>query len=1455
MGKKKRLKKKVLPSLFVALYDHNPENNTSTGEQQPSITPELSKQLSYKRGEILSMISDDLDYWILCKSTVTGKQGYVLTSLLAPLTGAGASVHYTKKEKRKKKKCMVYFPNFPIEKPKPPCPADKANILSKIFFGWVTRLIVDGFKRPLEDSDLWQLQERNTAQYLGLKFEKYWKQEMDKQKNSPIVEKILKQKDEEKKEFRNPDSPKSIKFHKYKPSVSKALFKTCGKPYLVGSFMKILYDCTLFVQPWLLGKTIEVIQNRNIDSKLGYLYASMLFVTGLVGSIILQQYFHISFVTSIRVRSSLLTAVYKKMFRLNNFGRVDFTVGEMVNLMTVDTQKCYDLLTYLNVLWSGPFQIIVSFVYLYLLMGWSILAGFGVLLFFIPISSCFSTFEKKFQAKQMVFKDRRSKFMNEILAGINILKLYSWEDSFIANILRIRNGELKLIKKAMLLQANHGFALTLAPFLVSFLTFLVYVMLGNNLTAEKAFVAISLFNIIRFPLFLLPMVIANIAQFRVSAKRLSKFLKSEELEPVLESDDINSKNAIEICNGTFKWSDTGDAILQNISLKIPCGSLTAIVGQVGSGKSSLVSAILGEIKKVSGEVLVKDSISYVSQQPWIQNRSFRDNITFVSDYESNRYNKVVDACALKPDINSLPGGDRTEIGEKGINLSGGQKQRISIARAVYHNSEIYIMDDPLSAVDAHVGKHIFDQVIGSNGLLNKKTRILVTHNLTYLPLVDQIIVLSDNKISECGSYEELKNNAGAFAEFLKTFHHEVKNDEETYSNELEYEGNEVNAIEGLNVEIIDNKIEPEHALSFTNLAYASNSCVSVFEDLKNDETDKNDEIDENELYKKEAQQILARHEKTVLLKGSEVLITQEVSETGKVKRSVYLTYSKSISILLTILFLFFGLMSEGFSLYSRIWLAEWSSNRNASNHQRDLYLGIYGALGVSQGLSAMLQAVVLCFGVVRASKALHNNLLKNVLRSPMSFFETTPMGRIVNRFSKDINLIDESIPKTIKSFVSCFFTLCGTVFIISYTTPIFLAAFVPIGVAYFFTQRFYVASSRQLQRIESVRRSPIYNHFFESINGASTIRAYRLNDEFISENESKIDFSQEASFPMVCSNRWLAMRLETCGHLITFFAALFSIIQRGNLSPGMVGLSISYALQITQTLNWLVRMSSELETNIVSVERVKEYIDLPSEAAAVIHDSRPQNDWPSAGAIMFQNFCLRYRKDLDLVLKNITFNVEPSSKVGLVGRTGAGKSSIANALFRIIEPASGSILIDNVDISTIGLHDLRSRITIIPQDPVLFSGTLRFNIDPFNQFDDAEIWRVLEISNLKSHVSSLEGGLLHEILEGGENLSVGQRQLVCLARAVLRKSKILVLDEATSSVDLETDAFIQEVIRKEFKSSTVLCIAHRLNTILDYDKIIVLSHGEIIEYDSPKILFQQQGEFYKMMKDAGLSAE
>ncbi|XP_065643860.1 multidrug resistance-associated protein 1 isoform X7 [Hydra vulgaris] len=1464
MSERRRSIKKVSLYYFVALYNYDHELcNKKHGSETILNVPDNAALLFFKRGEILCMLSSVLDHWILCRSSVTGEQGYVMASLLAPLSGAvDSTVSSHKSEKLPKilrtswldPDFMMYFPNYPLPKPKKSCPIDDATFISRIFFGWVTSLIIKAYKEPLEDKDIWQLQENNSASFLGKQFDKCWNEELEKYKKSTDESDI-----DKKKTFRNPQfvseeiANKNIsKCRKYRLSVLKVLLDTCGKRYLiVAPMLQLLYLFLLFVQPWLLGKSIEVIKNRQIDKCWGYFYASMLFLTGLMGSITLHQYLQIIFVTSLRARSSLLTVVYKKIFRISNTGNSQFTSGNMVNLMTVDTQKCYDLLTYLNLVWSCPLQIIIVFFYLYFLMGWSVLAGLCVLVLFIPLISFFSIYEKKLQAQQMVFKDSRCKIINDIFAGIHTLKFNAWEDSFMAKVLNFRNDELKLIKKAMLLQANHCFVLTLAPILVFVSIFTVYVLLGNDLDAKRAFVAISLFSIIKFPLLSLPIVVSTIAQYNVSAKRLSSFLKSEELDPVSISDDINYKNAVEIQNGTFRWNIHEEPILNDINLKIPVGSLTAIVGHVGSGKSSLVSAILGEIERVNGKVYVKNSISYVSQQPWIQNRSLRDNIVFVSDYENNLYDKIINACALKADIDLLPDGDQTEIGEKGINLSGGQKQRISIARAVYHNSDIYIMDDPLSAVDTHVGKHIFDQVIGNNGLLKNKTRLLVTHNLSYLPQVDQIIVIKDNTISEVGSYEELQMNGHAFSEFIKTYYHNVYNEEAVEGNQLKNNN--------IYQQVISTQASIERSLNLKNFAnsFASSRRVSLFEIMKNNRSiDVCYELEKNEIYKKEASKVLKRQEKLESLnneKRTKDLFPIEVFKTGKIKWSVFLIYLRSIGIFMVFFALFLGLITEGFSLCSRIWLADWSSNSNVSQKKRNMYLEVFGGLGIAQGFFTWLQAYIIGFGVTKASKDLHDKLLKNVLRCPMLFFETTPVGRLINRFSKDINIIDESIPKSLKSLLPCFFTICSAFVIISYTVPLFIAPLLPIAAVYILIQRVYVTFSVQIKRIESVRRSPIYNHFFESINGVSTIRAYCLNDEFISENESKIDFNQEANFQILCSNRWLELLLETCGNLITFCTAMICISQRERLTPGMVGLSISYALQLTQTLNWLVAKLSELESNIISVERVKEYIDAPSEAAAVIKSNQPNDDWPRFGAIEFCNLFIKYREEMDLVLSNISFKVEPSEKVGIVGRTGSGKSSIANALFRTIEACVGSIKIDNIDISTIGLNDLRSRMSIIPQNPVLFSGTIRFNIDPIDQHDDDDIWRVLEISNLKPFVSNLEHGIMHEILDGGENLSVGQRQLLCLARALIRKSKVLVLDEATSSVDLETDGFVQEVIRKEFKFSTVLCIAHRLDTILDYDKIIVLNHGRIIEFNSPKVLFHQQGEFYKMVKEAGLS--
>ena len=545
---------------------------------------------------------------------------------------------------------------------------------------------------------------------------------------------------------------------------------------------------------------------------------------------------------------------------------------------------------------------------------------------------------------------------------------------------------------------------------------------------------------------------------------------------------------------------------------------------------------------------------------------------------------------------------------------------------------------------------------------------------------------------------------------------------------------------------------------------------------------------------------------------------------------------------------------------SNVWLSFWSDfNQNHTTAEISsnlgFYLGIYAGLGGVESLIEFSRDLLLFTYCARASKILHQRLLHSVMRSPMSFFDTNPTGRIVNRFSADIDKIDLTIPFMISDFLWCLCEVIGILIIITYSTPSFCYVIIPLFIVYFFIQRYYIKSSRQLKRLESISKSPIFSHFTESVTGATTIRAFRQADRFTVESEAKVDGNVRCNYYNYCSNRWLAIRIETLGNIIIFFAALFAILDRDNLTPGKAGLSISYAMQITDTLTWMVRCLCDLETNCVALERVLEYIKgNPQEAEWEGRSDGDTENWPSRGCIELQDYETRYRPGLDLVLRGINLSVASEMKVGICGRTGAGKSSLTLALFRIIEAASGRIIIDGKNIAKLGLHQLRSRLTIIPQDPVLFTGNIRFNLDPTGERNDSELWTALEHAHLKNHIKLLEGGLDHEVTEGGSNFSVGQRQLMCLARALLRKTKILVLDEATAAIDMETDDLIQKTIRREFQECTVITIAHRLNTILDSDAIAVLDRGKLIEFDKPSVLLNQpESVLRSMARDANIA--
>uniref|UniRef100_A0A7N6AT00 ATP-binding cassette, sub-family C (CFTR/MRP), member 3 n=1 Tax=Anabas testudineus TaxID=64144 RepID=A0A7N6AT00_ANATE len=1333
-----------------------------------------------------------------------------------------------------------------------PCPETTAGFLSRMTFWWFTSMAIKGYKMPLEAKDLWSLNQRDSSKAMVPTLLKEWEKEQAKAKSE--------QNQASQAVYSKPQpsttnhvtggvgggesSPEEVevllsnqKAASRQPSFLRALIKAFGPYFLIGSGFKLLQDLITFVNPQLLRMLISFTKQKGVPDWWGYTLAFLMFFTAFLQTLILHHHFQYCFVTGMNVRTAVIGAIYRKALAITNAAKRSTTVGEVVNLMSVDAQRFMDLTTFLNMLWSAPFQIMLALFFLWQNLGASVLAGVAVMIMLIPFNAVIAMKTRAYQVEQMQYKDSRIKLMNEILNGIKVLKLYAWEDSFKEKVLAIRQKELNVLRKTAYLGALSTMAWTSAPFLVALTTFAVYVYVDEThvLDAEKAFVSLSLFNILRFPLNMLPQVISSIVQASVSLKRVQGFLSHDELDPnSVDRKNTATEYSVTVVNGKFTWAKEDPPVLHNINMMVPQGSLLAVVGHVGCGKSSLISALLGEMEKLEGDISIRGSVAYVPQQAWIQNATLRDNILFGKPYNEQKYRCVLEACALTPDLEVLPGGDMTEIGEKGINLSGGQRQRVSLARALYSDADVYLLDDPLSAVDAHVSKHIFDNLIGPEGVLKGKTRILVTHGISFLPQVDNIMVMVEGRVSEMGSYQELLKQNGAFAEFLRNYTLEdiIEEDEQMFPDDALS-----NHIDMVDSEPVINEAKRNFIRQISIISADGEGTRSRSVRRHGCSQRKHGEPQE----KKKPHEM-------------EKLIQAETAETGRVKTKVYLEYAKAVGPLLSVVIcLLYGCQS-GAAIGANIWLSQWTNDatRNQTKENVNMRVGVYAALGIAQGILVLISSFTLAMGNMSAARKLHHNLLTNKLHTPQSFFDTTPIGRIINRFSKDIYVIDEALPATVLMFLGTFFVSLSTMIVIISSTPIFAVVIAPLAFIYIFVQRFYVATSRQLKRLESVSRSPIYSHFSETITGSSVIRAYGRHSAFVLMSDMKVDENQKSYYPSIVSNRWLGVRIEFIGNCIVLFAALFAVTGKESLNPGLVGLSVSYALQVTMSLNWMVRMTSDLESNIVAVERVKEYSETKTEAPWDVEDKKPLPEWPMEGNVQFYNYSVRYREGLDLVLKNLTLDIKGGEKIGIVGRTGAGKSSMTLCLFRLLEAAAGEITIDKVKIAEIGLHDLRSKLTIIPQEPVLFSGTLRMNLDPFEKYSDEEVWKALEHSDLHKFVSNHPAKLELECSEGGENLSVGQRQLVCLARALLRKTKILILDEATAAIDLETDDLIQSTIRTQFENCTVFTIAHRLNTIMDYTRVLVLDKGQIAEFDTPTNLISQRGIFYGMAKDAGL---
>ncbi|RUS91376.1 hypothetical protein EGW08_000893 [Elysia chlorotica] len=1223
-----------------------------------------------------------------------------------------------------------------------------------------------------------------------------------------------------------------------KPSLLRALVKVFFLPLFKAQLVGVAADVLLFVNPLLLGELIsyiEVKDEKDFPQWTGYMMAVAFFAVAVCNSLLSNyRYFACNNIGQ-RVKTVLSAAVYRKSLVVNAEARRKFTVGNIVNLMSVDCARFRDLTASLWVLVSWPFQMAIALYLLYNVLGIAFLSGVITLFLLIPINARITNLMRRAQTRQLALKDQRIKMVNEILNGIKVIKLYAWEPSFQKKILELRKQEAVQLRKGQTLTSVSVLIWVASPVLVTVVTFVAYVLItGQSLTPSQAFVAMNLINTMKLPISTLPLLISQmvqVCQFFHNILKVLSYIKLSHLYSIFFLVTVCFKDLIYI-QTLFHSS---------ISMKIPQGSLTAIVGPVGAGKSSLISAMLREMEQLTGQSSLLGQIAYVPQQAWIQNMTLRDNILFEKPLEKEFYQKVISGCALEADIDLLQGGEMTEIGEKGINLSGGQKQRVSLARAVYQEADVYLLDDPLSAVDAHVGKHIFQNIIGPQGIIKHKTRIMVTHGVHWLPLVDSIIVMDQGKITEAGTYKELMTHDGPFAQFVRTYL-------------LEHQ---------------DEDVEDPDGIYYLHMISTAFYFIPTY-------LTKTSSVEENSLKssgayrrKKNSQDLSVKaaadgdHRKHARKqKNNNRLIEEEKVEEGQVRTAVFVALLRAFGYIPAALACFTLILYNGANIASGIWLSDWTSDKYLANEthvgtgkytsETNLYLGVYSAISAVQIFGNGV-FVMLCYvQMVTASQRLHNSMLNSILHQSTAFFDTTPVGRILNRFSRDVDVFDLALGRLVRLVFQYFFTLIVTVVIISYSTPIFLVVVVPTVLLYILFQRFYIPSSRQLRRLESTSRSPIFSHFSETINGASSIRAYGVSDRFYLDSQSKLDENNKCTFAFDSAARWLKVRLEFLASILVFFACIFAVISN-DISPSLVGLSVTYALQVTEALNALIETMTVLESNTVSGERIVEYIGLTHEPIWIDKHCRPRKDWPAHGKISFSNYSTRYRPQLDLVLKGISFSVKEGEKIGIVGRTGAGKSSLSMALFRAIEAAAGSIVIDNVDISTIGLHDLRAGLTILPQDPVLFSGTIRFNLDPFDQHSDAAIWKALDHAHLGKFAKELPGQLEHVCEEGGQNLSVGQRQLMCLARSLLRKTRILVLDEATAAVDLETDALLQETIREAFRDCTVLTVAHRLNTVIDYDKILVLSKGEISEFGTPSELLQRpSGIFYGMAKESGL---